>query len=65
MRVNFQRDLLELPQLTIDGTPLETISSRKLLGLHIQNDLKWNEHVDTITKKAAGRLYVIRIYSEA
>ena len=60
LRVNFQRALPDLAQLTIDGTPLETISSYKLLGLQIQNDLKWNEHVDIITKKAAKRLYIIR-----
>ena len=37
LRVNFQRDLPELPQLTIDGIPLEMISSHKLLGLHSSN----------------------------
>ena len=40
LRVNFQRALPDLAQLTIDGTSLETINSHKLLGLHIQNDLK-------------------------
>ena len=29
---NFRRDFPELPQLTIDETTLETVSSRKLLG---------------------------------
>ena len=52
LRVNFQRDLPDLPQLTIDRIPLKTISSHNLLGLQIQDDLKWNEHVDIITKKA-------------
>ena len=61
LRVNFQHDLSDLPQLTIDRIPLETISSHKLLGVQIQDDLKWNEHVDIITKKAARRLYIIRI----
>ena len=31
-----------------------------MLGFDIQNDLKWNEQVDIITKKAAKRLYIIR-----
>ena len=66
MRVNFQCDLPDLPQLAIDRIPLETISSHKLLGLQIQDDLlKWIEHVDIITKKAARRLYIIRTSSEA
>ena len=71
LRVNFQRALPDLAQLTIEGTSLETINSHKLLGLdlHIQNDLKWNGHVHIITiiiiiiiitKKAAKRLYIIR-----
>ena len=65
LRVNFQRALPDLAQLTIDGTSLETMNSHKLLGLHIQNDLKWNEHVDIITKKAAKRLCddLISIYT--
>jgi hypothetical protein len=52
--------LPDLPQLIIDRIPLKTISSHNLLGLQIQDDLKWNEHVDIITKKAARRLYIIR-----
>ena len=44
-----------LTQLTFDGTPLETISSHKLLGFQIRNDLK-NEHVDFTAKNVAGRL---------
>ena len=59
LRVHFQRALPDLAQLTIDGTPLEMISSYKLLGLQIQNDLKWNEHVDIITKKNACILFVL------
>ena len=60
LRVNFQRALPDLAQLTIDGTSLETVKSHKLLSLRIQNELKWNEHVNIITKKAAKRLRIIR-----
>ncbi len=64
LRVNFQRNLPSLPelsQLTINGTMIETVTNHKLLGLQIQDDLKWNAHVENITKKAAKRLYIIRI----
>ena len=37
---NFRRDFPKLPQLTIDETTLETVSSRKLLGYQFQNELK-------------------------
>ena len=33
--------------------------NRKVLGVTISNDLKWNDHVDTITSKAARRLYLL------
>ena len=32
-----------------DGVGLERVSSAKVLGDTISNDLKWNDHVDTIT----------------
>ena len=32
-----------------------------MLGLIIQDDMKWNEHVNNIVKKAGKRLYVLRI----
>ena len=53
--------LPELSQLTINGTMIETVTNQKLLGLQIQDDLKWNAHVENITKKAAKRLYNIGI----
>ena len=37
----------------------EKVSSAKVLGVTISNDLKWNDHVDTITSKAAHRLYLL------
>ena len=57
---DLENPLYECLWLCLMPHRLEMISSHKLLGLQIQNDLKWNEHVDTITKKAARRLYIIR-----
>ena len=37
----------------------ERVSSAKVLGVTISNDLKWNDHVDTINPKAARRLYLL------
>ena len=34
----------------------------KFLGIIISNDLKWNEHIDYISKKASKRLYFLRNY---
>jgi len=35
------------------------VTSTKLLGLTIANDLTWNDHVTEITKKASKRLYFL------
>ena len=40
--------------------PFERVPSAKVLGVMIRNDLKWNDHVDAITTKAAKRLYLLR-----
>ena len=37
----------------------ERVFSAKVLGVTISNDMKWNDHVDTITSKAARRLYLL------
>ena len=44
--------------IKIDGVQFERVSSAKVLGATISNDLKWHDHVDTITSKAARRLYL-------
>ena len=49
----------QLEPLTIEGHTIHPSSSIKFLGLKIQHDLKFNEHVDDISNKmrsAAGRL---------
>ena len=37
--------------------PIDLVTSAKILGLNISNDLKWNCHIDSIIKKAKKRLY--------
>lgn len=61
LRVCFLRDPPSLSQLVIDSTPVEVVECHKVLGVQIQNNLKWRNHVDVITKKAAKRLYILRI----
>jgi hypothetical protein len=46
--------------LLIDEQALEIVQSHKVLGLIIQNNLKWNEHIDSFVTKASKRLYIIR-----
>ncbi|PFX15182.1 Retrovirus-related Pol polyprotein [Stylophora pistillata] len=40
---------------------VEVVQSHKLLGVLIQDDLKWRSHILSLTKKATQRLYIIRV----
>ena len=54
---NLQKSPIPYESIVINNLPLERVTNANLLGLNISNDLKWKNHVDQITKKAAKRLY--------
>ncbi len=60
LRVCFLRETPDLSPLLIDGHALEVVRSHKVLGLVIQNNLKWNDHIESVVSKASKRLYIIR-----
>ena len=48
------------PNLTIDGTPLITVTEYKYLGVTITSDMSWSPHITNIcnkTRKLIGLLY--------
>ena len=47
---------LVVPNVCINGEPIEIVKQHKLLGLCMQDDLKWDAHVDMTLKKASKRL---------
>ena len=47
--------------LNIGPTELERVSEFKLLGVYVQNDLKWNTHVSSIVSKACKRIHYLRV----
>lgn len=57
---SFARTPPTLNPVSVSGQSLERVVTAKLLGVTIRNDLKWNNHVDLITIKAAKRLYLLR-----
>ncbi|CAB4014879.1 RNA-directed DNA polymerase from mobile element jockey, partial [Paramuricea clavata] len=61
LRVSFLKETPQLPSLTIDGYVVETVQSHKVLGLIIQNNLKWDEQIRSIVTKASKRLYGLRV----
>ena len=49
----------------ISGCPVESVSSFKLLGVLLSDDLTWSSHVDYVLKKANSRLYALRLLKRA
>ena len=59
MRICFLKDPIEFPHLKIDNQQLELVTSYKVLGLVIQNNLKWNNHIESIVAKASKHLHIL------
>ena len=60
--VNFmQNDNFTTRPIVLGNNRVESVTTYKLLGIIISNDLKWNEHIDYVSEKAAKRLYSMRI----
>ena len=60
LQVCFFREKPRLPAFTIDGQALEIVSSHKVIGLIIQSDLKWSEHITSVVAKCLHILRVLR-----
>ena len=45
----------------IHGLPLGCVSSLKILGVHVSNNLSWDHHIQSICKTACSRLHVLRV----
>ena len=61
MLMCFLRKRPEIQPLCVNGKVLETVKSHKVLGLIIQDNLKWNKHTEMSTSKASKRLHIIRM----
>ena len=60
MIVDFRRNPPALPPLTIMDSTVTAVESLRFLGTTISQDLKWDNHIDSIVKKAQQRLYFLR-----
>jgi len=47
-------------QLTLSGVTVDRVDTFKLLGVHVSADLKWTQHVNAISAKAASRIYFLK-----
>ncbi len=59
--IGFRRNPPALPPLTIMNSTVTAVESFRFLGSTISQDLKWDNHIDSIAKKKAQqRLYFLR-----
>ena len=60
MKFNFSRSLDFSPQFNLGSEDLEIVKSSKILGLMINDQLKWNTHVEYICNRARQRTWALR-----
>ena len=51
---------MDFAPIVINGKAIELVPTVKLLGLNISCDLRWNCHVEEISKKVSSRLYFLK-----
>ena len=59
LTISFCRFPQHFDPVTVDGTQIQATTASKLLGLIINNTLTWNNHVDSLIKKAARKIYLL------
>ena len=60
MDICFSRAPVNQTSIILENCLLETVSEVKLLGITIQNNLKWDAHIKDIEKRASAKLYMLR-----
>ena len=56
----FKRSPRSHSPIVSDSLEFEQVSTANILGETFRQDLKWNDHIDNVTAKAAKRLYMLR-----
>ncbi len=57
--MDFRRNFPALPPFTIMNSTVTAVESFRFLGTTISQELKWDNHIDSIVKKAQQRLYFL------
>ena len=63
MVIDFWKNKSVIPTLEVNGHVFEKVKSYKLLGMWIDDDLKWKTNVEYLVKKASKRLFALKIFS--
>ena len=59
MVIQFRRVDHPTPLTTSEGVQIEQVASSKLLGVTIQDNLKWEDHISDVTRKASRRIHFL------
>jgi hypothetical protein len=66
MQINYSRfqtkNKTTIPPINIDDQPIARGKSYKLLGMCLDDDMKWATNTEFIIKKAAKRLHFLKIH---
>ena len=65
MVIDYKRQKHHFTPLLVDGKVLETVESAKILGVTISCNLKWNNHINDVIKRADKRLYFLVLLKRA
>ena len=61
LQVCFKTDTPDHAELKISDVPLCFVTEAKILGIWIQNNLKWDKNVNEITKRANQKLFMLKL----
>ena len=53
------------PSLRLNDNGIERVSVYKLLGLYVNDNLTWNDHVSSICTKSTQRLHILKLLKRA
>ena len=65
MEIYFGKKPLNTQPVTVNGTPIECVNVFKLLGIMINSNLSWHNHVDYICSKASTWIYFLILLKRA
>ena len=61
MVIDLRKNKSVIPPLEVNGHVFERVKSYKILGMWIDDDLKWKTNVEYLVKKASKRLFALKI----
>ena len=60
LRISFNTEPRSFVPIVLHGKVLEVVTSAKLLGLTINNKIKWKPHIDDVGRKVNKRIYFLK-----